>query len=547
MKVESNSVFIPQPDELTTVVDVTIQPENQPSPERYTPSADAAMQHKTINSPVHGRHTPTIDPPMYSPDAVRHKVMHSPVSARYTPTMDPTAYSPSADAQSAIQHQIMHSTVPGRNTPTIDPTLYSPNSDAAYRHQMMHSPVSGRYTPTMELAAYSPSTDATARHQMMHSPVPGRHTPTMDRASYSPSSDTALRHQIMNSPVPGRHTPTIDPAVRQELMSAPAWKVPPHSTSSVTYPFIKVTTTRLSFSNVETYTDPQDFAAIQRMLKQGDEQPAENSMRFLQVLQPNNTAWARQTVCAEVAAMVEASGSGPASPSRSQNTSLDKSCSTEDLLCQHTEGVDFLVNCFPGVARDDLSDIVDRCQGDVQWAVNILLDSGCEYADTYGLQNAQPDADVTPTSESSADVKSRNQSGFPPVVPSLFELAYASLPVSHSTIDSGVQEEIASRSLSRMHSIEEFCSKHTDLNSDEGEIQPVSLEENNLSSLEEFQDYGSNSASSVSTSKEGSVRKKSKDKVVTLNLPRDVAGQLLAMFGPIGPHSSPGKHLNIKD
>ncbi len=70
----------------------------------------------------------------------------------------------------------------------------------------------------------------------------------------------------------------------------------------------------------------------------------------------------------------------PGSPSKhSTSPRLDKGCSTEDLESVNSEGVAFLQNCFPSVDLSDLQEVLTRCEGDIQWATNILLDTSMEY------------------------------------------------------------------------------------------------------------------------------------------------------------------------
>ncbi len=45
----------------------------------------------------------------------------------------------------------------------------------------------------------------------------------------------------------------------------------------------------------------------------------------------------------------------------------------------NSEGVAFLQNCFPSVDLSDLQEVLTRCEGDIQWATNILLDTSMEY------------------------------------------------------------------------------------------------------------------------------------------------------------------------
>ena len=67
---------------------------------------------------------------------------------------------------------------------------------------------------------------------------------------------------------------------------------------------------------------------------------------------------------------------------------LDKGCMTEDLVKETSvdEGFEFVHDCFPSVAVDDLKHILTQCKGDLEWTINILLDSGYERSDHSSSQ-----------------------------------------------------------------------------------------------------------------------------------------------------------------
>ncbi|XP_064636419.1 uncharacterized protein LOC135493227 [Lineus longissimus] len=75
------------------------------------------------------------------------------------------------------------------------------------------------------------------------------------------------------------------------------------------------------------------------------------------------------------------STSAPGSPKKRTPFLLDKSCNTDEESIPLSVEADlkFLKSCFPTVSEGDLKDILDHCGKDVEWAVNLLLDSGYEY------------------------------------------------------------------------------------------------------------------------------------------------------------------------
>lgn len=61
---------------------------------------------------------------------------------------------------------------------------------------------------------------------------------------------------------------------------------------------------------------------------------------------------------------------------RNYTWKLDKGSSTEDLCLTSLENdVEFLQNCFPEVEKEDLKDILTLCDNNVEWSVNLLVDS----------------------------------------------------------------------------------------------------------------------------------------------------------------------------
>ena len=71
-------------------------------------------------------------------------------------------------------------------------------------------------------------------------------------------------------------------------------------------------------------------------------------------------------------------------PSRkpSSKLALDKGCMTEEIVedVAFKKSLAILRSFFPSMVDHDLADVLDKCQGDATWAVNLLLDSGYQCA-----------------------------------------------------------------------------------------------------------------------------------------------------------------------
>ncbi|GFX61189.1 NEDD4-binding protein 2 [Trichonephila clavipes] len=61
--------------------------------------------------------------------------------------------------------------------------------------------------------------------------------------------------------------------------------------------------------------------------------------------------------------------------------SFEKSTCTEDLVIDidKSEKISQLQECFPNISEDDFVHLLDVCQGDESWLVNVLLDAGYKY------------------------------------------------------------------------------------------------------------------------------------------------------------------------
>ena len=133
--------------------------------------------------------------------------------------------------------------------------------------------------------------------------------------------------------------------------------------------FVKRSVDRVS---VETQTLPSDFSAIHKLL-QGVNDP-ELSLQFQvkigQIREFDPSLYGDLNLY---------NSGKESSPSHILKPMLDKGCMTEAEEIK--EGIGFLMACFPEEPEDDLQDILDKCKGDTEWAINILLDSGCAYCD----------------------------------------------------------------------------------------------------------------------------------------------------------------------
>ena len=177
----------------------------------------------------------------------------------------------------------------------------------------------------------------------------------------------------------------------------------------------------------------------------------------------------------------------------------------------NTEGVAFLQNCFPSVDVSDLQEVLTRCEGDIQWATNILLDSSLEYNEPMKPQPVGPvltstpgrttdrtseprteafsfhsmDSDTIPHAhvnthdtphtkaasyssptvlEGHAGQSSLNQSPTDNsrTPPSLAELCHGSLSSPQALTSPDVQNTFARGSVRRLQSIEEFRRQHSE-------------------------------------------------------------------------------------
>ncbi|KAF2366063.1 Smr domain [Trinorchestia longiramus] len=98
----------------------------------------------------------------------------------------------------------------------------------------------------------------------------------------------------------------------------------------------------------------------------------------------------------------------PDGPITKNNLRLEKGTMTDELVLQEKEaGVQHLKCFFPDIPDDSLHDILCRCNGNVDWAMNVLLDGGYELSDCdkYSVVQSNESGQSSP-SESSANSSS---------------------------------------------------------------------------------------------------------------------------------------------
>lgn len=138
--------------------------------------------------------------------------------------------------------------------------------------------------------------------------------------------------------------------------------------------------------DVGTFTTVEEFNVVERFIR-GVIADSEMSVVFQGV----KSCFPRDLVC-------DGFNSGlfdspPLSPNKTlKKLKLEKGCDTSDLEVAETAedtGLMFLKTCFPDVSDEDLTEMLQRCEGDTEWAVNILLDSGYEYNVSGGAETDQ--------------------------------------------------------------------------------------------------------------------------------------------------------------
>ena len=246
--------------------------------------------------------------------------------------------------------------------------------------------------------------------------------------------------------------PELDSGVKQQLMMED-WQLPQFSTKELPFSAPPVGP-RVATLDVEVYTHPKDFGAVQRILEAYVAKEPLDSL-----LQEKGFLCVRETSLRNIHTVVpDATELLVSKLSVPKKLTVDRSCSTKDLEeASQPGGTAFLQACFPSVGLEDLSDILQQCEGDVQWAVNILLDAGYEYNEPLPPPVPQP-VTRTPTSQGSrpsvlttAPDKDHMQR---PVT--LAQLCQEGLIASGALNSPEVQERFGKTSVRRLNSIKEY-------------------------------------------------------------------------------------------
>ena len=231
-----------------------------------------------------------------------------------------------------------------------------------------------------------------------------------------------------------------------------------------------------------------------------------------------------RTVAAE--SSISGRASLPGSPMKSRSLRLDKGCSTEDLGPGCGENVTFLKTCFPTVPEEDLLDVFERCNCDVQWTVNLLLDSGYEQA----LISPVVPTEESPSDENLAEgpsTQSRAEGG----------VTSATVEACNGGTDGTMNDDPTNHSLvySVSATLDHLRETENDATAEPAVVLSASNE--NLLSL---RDYGNEDEwvlclqCGAPTDDKFAPTNSDRAATVPLQLPQQFAEKLLTTFGPIG-------------
>ena len=266
--------------------------------------------------------------------------------------------------------------------------------------------------------------------------------------------------------------PKLQPELKHELMNND-WEVSefPNGDNANVFQSNPLTITdNIVTVDHATCTDPKDFAALQRLI--AGEDPSHIPSNILSVISCRS-----RVISDSVSANSLNLEQGPIKVFK---LVVDKSTNTEELGLLGN-GVEFLKNCFPTIEAHDLGEVLEKCAGDVQWAVNVLLDAGYEYneqpapqLDHHAEKEIQDDVESktmtnkTP-SESPVDktpVKPQTSPSSPlKTPPPLSLLSLQLIPSPEVLLRDDMQKNVAENSLHRLESIEEFHLQHQHVDS----------------------------------------------------------------------------------
>ncbi|XP_035682236.1 NEDD4-binding protein 2-like isoform X1 [Branchiostoma floridae] len=145
----------------------------------------------------------------------------------------------------------------------------------------------------------------------------------------------------------------------------------------------------VSTTEAATNTNPLYFSIVQRV-QSGTPVGVDDNIRIL--TGKANTSDVQALPGEEPDPQEETKTSAPSSPKR-QKLRLEKGCSTDDIPSErtHTGDLGFLQNCFPSVSVEDLRDFYEKCNHELEWTINILLDSGIEYIEPTKSEHSTED------------------------------------------------------------------------------------------------------------------------------------------------------------
>ena len=278
-----------------------------------------------------------------------------------------------------------------------------------------------------------------------------------------------------------------------------------------------------------TITHPQDFSLLHKIVK---------SIPFSSSLVPGH-----RVICGIPRVISDSAAADDHSSPVIRNMVIvthDKGCSTGDLLvAPSVDGVEFIHRCFPEVSKNDLSYILSTCGGDIEWAANVLLDTGYEYS--YGADGGvvnTTDSDVgnsTDVAKESIDTDVAKSpqlncaDSFPssdhPVAPSLFCLCYASI-APDILASEALLEVLSDNDMARLLTVKHFIETR-------GEIAELGDKSADDDALDRCASLAPGVASGVYESTDGGL---------VLELSDGLAAQLVRLFGPVDVDMSEGKH-----
>ena len=363
--------------------------------------------------------------------------------------------------------------------------------------------------------------------------------------------------------------PKLQPELKHELMNND-WEVSefPNGDNANMFQSNTLTITdNIVTVDHATCTDPKDFAALQRLI--AGEDPNHIPSNFLSVIS------CRSRVISDSASAN--SLNLEQGPIKVFKLVVDKSTNTEELGLLGN-GVEFLKNCFPTIEAHDLGEVLEKCAGDVQWAVNVLLDAGYEYNEQPAPQGdhhtekeiqGSVESKTVTESESPVDktpIKLQTTTSSPlKTPPPLSLLSLQLIPSPEVLLRDDMQKNVAENSLHRLESIEEFHQQHQhvdnsldklavdyaqndeiyisdeDVKGDDVESQTahLSLESEGASGGEVVED-----ATEVKTS--AAQPEESQDDSLILTLTPQIAWQLEKMFGsPLSGEHTTGNTLYV--